>query len=547
MSSTTVVGAAAPPLTGYQGGGLARQFTSNDFAPVEAIVARRRGQDDLRERDEDDEERTGSGGLEAGLTAQRVDARGEKAPPGQEGGRREDAVFAEGKGEVAVEEWTFPDGGLKAWTVIFGCFLYSCNVQGYGMVWGALIQDLQKHHPDADLSVLNLIVGLQNFGLNAAPFVTGRLGELYGFKRMIAIGSTLSVILLVCSAVAVDSLPALFVLQGILLGIAHGISLPLFMTIPSQWFSRRRGFATGITVSGTGWGGGIASLIMRAMLPSLGYRNTLLVYAGISAVVYAFAWSLLKVRKPPARATPARWETKTGLPPGIFRDPAFYSLVASVTVGVWGFLTPSYYLTDFTASVDPANAGNSLHTAAPLIVQNFAIGVGRICAGSISDFVGPCNAMFFSFAAGGILQLGMWSQIDSYGSTVAFGVLYGLFGSWFFLLMPAVAANLFGLRGLATITGWVVASQAPGQLAGASVSGVVLSSSGRYSCVAYYAGACMLGGAAFILPGAPLLAAANASIGADAPEARAHLSLSLTLRFPFTARFLRQPMVLARY
>jgi len=107
-----------------------------------------------------------------------------------------------------------------------------------------------------------------------------------------------------------------------------------------------------------------------------------------------------------------------------------------------GFLTPSYYLTDFTASVDPANAGNSLHTAAPLIVQNFAIGVGRICAGSISDFVGPCNAMFFSFAAGGILQLGMWSQIDSYGSTVAFGVLYGLFGSWFFLLMPAVAANV---------------------------------------------------------------------------------------------------------
>lgn len=263
----------------------------------------------------------------------------------------------------------------------------------YGMVWGALIQDLQKHHPDADLSVLNLIVvsrrasldvrrrrahfalaglaklwlecGSVRYGpirralvrphpphssradLTSSPAAASRcassLCHLSSYihsrsapQRMIAIGSTLSVILLVCSAVAVDSLPALFVLQGILLGIAHGISLPLFMTIPSQWFSRRRGFATGITVSGTGWGGGIASLIMRAMLPSLGYRNTLLVYAGISAVVYAFAWSLLKVRKPPARATPARWETKTGLPPGIFRDPAFYSLVASVTVGVWG-------------------------------------------------------------------------------------------------------------------------------------------------------------------------------------------------------------------
>ncbi|GAA6049422.1 hypothetical protein JCM3770_007333 [Rhodotorula araucariae] len=510
-SSTTVVGTVPlRPLSGYEGGALTRHITSNDLAPVESIIARRRGEDDLRERDGDGRGRTG---LEAGLTAQMVDARGEKVAPGQEGARRDDAAFVEGKGEVAVEEWTFPDGGWRAWSVIFGCFLYSCNVQGYGMLWGALAADLQRHHPTTDLSVLNLIVGLQNFGLNASPFVTGRLGELFGFKRMLAIGSTLSVVLLICSAVAVDCLPALFVLQGILLGIAHGISLPLFMTIPSQWFSRRRGFATGITVSGTGWGGGIASLIVRAMLPSLGYRNTLLIYAGISAVVYAVAWSLLKVRKPPARATPARYDTKTGLPPGILRDPAFYSLVASVTVGVWGFLTPSYYLTDFTAKSDPAHAGNSLHTAAPLILQNFAIGVGRIGAGSISDLVGPCNAMFFSFAAGGILQAGMWSHVNSYGGVMAFAALYGLFGAWFFLLMPAVAANLFGLRGLATITGWVVASQSPGQLAGATVSGIVLSSSGQYSHVAYYAGAMMLGGALLILP----------------------------------ARFLRQPKLLARY
>lgn len=151
MSSTTVVGAAAPPLTGYQGGGLARQFTSNDFAPVEAIVARRRGQDDLRERDEDDEERTGSGGLEAGLTAQRVDARGEKAPPGQEGGRREDAVFAEGKGEVAVEEWTFPDGGLKAWTVIFVRPLFSFRAATREK--GNVASDLDVERTGADLAL----------------------------------------------------------------------------------------------------------------------------------------------------------------------------------------------------------------------------------------------------------------------------------------------------------------------------------------------------------------------------------------------------------
>ncbi|GAA5997971.1 uncharacterized protein JCM10292_002233 [Rhodotorula paludigena] len=381
------------------------------------------------------------------------------------------------------------------------------------MCWGALVSDLQRHHPSTDLATINLIVGLQNFGLNASPFLTGRLGELFGFKRMIAIGSVLSVILLVCSAVAVDSLPALFVLQGILLGVAHGISLPLFMTIPSQWFSRRRGLATGITVSGTGFGGAIASLIIRGILPTLGYRNTLLVYAGISAAAYVCAWFLLKTRKPPARAVPARYDTKTGLPPGIWKDPAFYSLMASVSIAVWGFLTPSYYLTDYTAAMDPSRDPNALTTALPLIVQNLGIGIGRIAAGSIADWVGPANAMFFTFLAGGVLQLAMWSHVTSYGGLMAFAALYGLFGGWFFLLMPGVAANLFGLRGLATITGYVVASQSPGQLAGATVSGVVLSSSGKYSNVGYYAGAMMLGGALLILP----------------------------------ARFLRQPKLLAVY
>jgi MFS family permease len=116
---------------------------------------------------------------------------------------------------------------------------------------------------------------------------------------MIAIGSALSVLLLVLSAFAVRSLPALFVVQGLLLGMCHGIALPLvsstenerrkniaeyslllpqqFMTLPSQWFSKRRGLATGITVSGTGFGGGFGSLIMRGILPKLGYQNSLLV------------------------------------------------------------------------------------------------------------------------------------------------------------------------------------------------------------------------------------------------------------------------------
>ncbi|GAA5957051.1 hypothetical protein JCM10213_002889 [Rhodosporidiobolus nylandii] len=369
------------------------------------------------------------------------------------------------------------------------------------MIWGAILSSLESHHPTASLSTLQFIIGLQNFGLNAAPFITGRLGELYGFKRMIAIGSVCSIVCLVISACTVDSLPCLFIFQGILLGISHGISLPLFMVIPSQYFLKRRGMATGIVVSGTGFGGGIASLIMRGIIPKLGYRNSLLVYTGISAVVYACAFCLLKVRTPPLSAAPQRFDTKTGLPPNIHKDYAFWCLLASPCIGVFGFLTPSYYLTDYTQkTVTPPLDPNSLKPAGPLIVSNFLLGVGRVCAGFISDKIGPVNCMIISFGVGGILQLALWSNATTYGSIMAFAALVYAIGGWFFLLMPAAAAQLFGLRGLATVTGYVITCQSPGQLAGASISGAVLSATGKYKNVAYYAGAMMLGGSMCMVP-----------------------------------------------
>ncbi|GAA6015745.1 hypothetical protein JCM8202_001102 [Rhodotorula sphaerocarpa] len=371
------------------------------------------------------------------------------------------------------------------------------------MAWGAMVGNLQQHHhPGISLSILNLIVGLFNFGLNASPFVTGRLGEIFGFKKMIAIGSTISVILLILSACAVSALPALFILQGILLGIAHGISLPLFMTIPSQWFQKRRGLATGCVVSGAGFGGAFASLIMRGLLPPLGYRYALMVYAAISAAIYVVAFLLLETRKPPASSTPQRFDTKTGLPPGIWKDKAFWSLMIGISIGVWGFLSPSYFLTSATVDLNPSLDPNSLLVALPLILLNVAIGIGRVSAGFVADIIGPTNAMFASFFTGGILCLAFWSQIGEgqFGLLNAFAVLYGLLGSWFFLLMAPAAAQLFGLRGLATIVGYIVTSQSPGQLAGASVAGVVHDSSGNYSSVAYYAGSVLLAGSLRLLP-----------------------------------------------
>lgn len=94
---------------------------------------------------------------------------------------------------------------------------------------------------------------------------------------MIAIGAVCSFISLILSAVTSHSLPCLFIFNGFFLGTSLGMGMPMFLSLPAQWFSKRRGLASGITTAGTGIGGGISSLIMRDLLPRVGYRSTLLV------------------------------------------------------------------------------------------------------------------------------------------------------------------------------------------------------------------------------------------------------------------------------
>lgn len=91
---------------------------------------------------------------------------------------------------------------------------------------------------------------------------------------MVAISTVATAISLIVSGLVYKSLAGLFIVQGFCLGISMGAGMPVYLSIPSQWFLKRRGLATGLVGGGTGVGGGASALIVRFLMPAVGYRKT---------------------------------------------------------------------------------------------------------------------------------------------------------------------------------------------------------------------------------------------------------------------------------
>ncbi|KAF8823680.1 hypothetical protein HHX47_DHR9000495 [Lentinula edodes] len=194
------------------------------------------------------------------------------------------------------------------------------------------------------------------------------------------------------------------------------------------------------------------------LIVKIGYRNTMLTFSSLHAVIWIFAWFLLKERLHPGLNPTAK---KRWLPKKI--TGSFCSVALSMFFGVFGYL---------------------------------------ITAGRLADIFGATNMFFCSFFIGGLLQMVFWTFARSYATIMVFSVLNGLIGSWFMSLLPVVCARLFGVEGLSTITGFMILANSPGQFVGTTIAAVVLSSSGNnWTAVSLYSGSMQIMGALCILYG----------------------------------------------
>jgi len=224
----------------------------------------------------------------------------------------------------------------------------------------------------------------------------------------------------------------LFLTQGVLTGIGGGIFFCPVMGLMSTYFAKRRGLALGIATSGNATGGIIYPVIVRQLLPKIGFGWTVRVLGFVNLATLGITVAFMKPRLPPRKSGPIiDWQSIKDVPYVLFVIGCCFLMAAVYFV--------FYYIASFARDTISLPYTSSIN----LVIILNGVGVPfRILPGYIADrYTGVLN-IFIMILCLNIVLLFAWLGVHSLPAFYAWTVLYGCSAAGWQSLFPTVIGSL---------------------------------------------------------------------------------------------------------
>ncbi|KAL7417054.1 major facilitator superfamily domain-containing protein [Mrakia frigida] len=382
---------------------------------------------------------------------------------------------------------TFPDGGVRAWFVVAGALHMTFATFGFTNAWGVF----QAYYETDLLSTSNpssiaWIGSLQYCLIFLPAVIMGRLFDTGTFivpYTISALTYTVSVILIAQCKEYYQ-----FVLcQGVLLGLSAGVMFGPTLAIVSHWFHKKRAMAYGVVACGSSIGGTIFPIMVRKLIPIIGFQWTIRACALIVLYCVTFGWCTLRPRLEPKNVAGGLFNFAA------FRRPAFSLYVLGCFLVMSGLYTPLTYL-----DVAGARIGLGEFSSYLVAIANAFSLVGRLVPGFYADKVGPVNILIPFSAISGILIFA-WPYCVSKASLIVFSALMGIATGAFVSLFSPGVAQLGETHDIGRRMGMLTTCLAAAALIGPPISGAILSKTESFLSVASFAGTVVLAGTVVML------------------------------------------------
>ena len=299
-------------------------------------------------------------------------------------------------------------------------------------------------------------------------FLAGWFVDRFGPRRLMLAGIVMASVALVgLGSVSTLGFFYLFYVFNAL-GYVCGGPLPNQVLL-SRWFDSNRGKAMGFAYLGIGVGGAIVPLLAHALTQRFGWHAALQIL-GVLMLVIAFPMAWFVREKPeeqqpstvnlqPATAQSPIVNRQSSIPAGalpslapVLKSPAFYLLMVGsmCSIGAVGGTMQNLKL---FLSLDVKLAQGEVAQIASLVLVGSLI--GRITMGYLADRFAKKYVMLliYSIVACAIPLLFLADMpVARYGFALLFGI--GLGGDY--MIIPLMAAELFGVRMLGRLMGIVL-------------------------------------------------------------------------------------------
>lgn len=175
-------------------------------------------------------------------------------------------------------EMRAPDGGW-GWVVVFAAFMVNLIADGITFSFGVIFVEFLHYFGEGKSKTAwigSLFMAMPLLSGPVASFLTDR----YGCKRVTIIGAILAAAGFIVSSFT-NSIELLFLTFGVIAGFGLSLCYVAAVVIVAYYFDKRRSFATGLSVCGSGIGTFVFAPVTQWLLAEYGWRGTTLVLSGL--------------------------------------------------------------------------------------------------------------------------------------------------------------------------------------------------------------------------------------------------------------------------
>ena len=344
---------------------------------------------------------------------------------------------------------------------------------GTAYIWSVFQTGIANSIFNGDNAAASLTFSLLLSSLTIGSVIGGKYAVKYSTRFIVIIGGVvLAAGFLLASFVTASTPWMLWVGYGLIGGTGMGLTYSTTIACAQSWFPKKRGFVTGLIVSALGFGGVIFTPLIEYLIKAfggaeVGEPKTFLVLSGIFLVVCTVGGLFLK--SPPKdasqNASAAALAADNSLSPmQVLRDKRFYLVILSLMLACMGGLM----MIGFAKPIAVAKGLGSTATIGVLIIS-LCNSMGRLFWGMASDKLGRKRTILILLIGSGVLSL-LVNSVTDYFIYVIIGLI-GFFYGGFLSTFPALTADLFGPKHMATNYGMVLLGFGVGAVVSSYIAG----------------------------------------------------------------------------